>query len=454
MRIQLFLPLAFGLSLIATPTFAWGNTERIGIHGHHGQEGRSGRSGSSGETQTIFANGSPMNLDLSGQAGEDGDDGQAGDSARCVDQYGNAHEYQPEHDLRGANGGNGGNGGSGGYGGNGGDLTLYYNNPNDLRNILVRSSGGRGGRGGRGAYGGIGCYCPRPRWEVKTCTGSGTEQKCQVRHYTCENGRNGTNGNYGSDGGSGSMGRLTLIQYPTALPGEQPSQGSTMANWQRSPMSLSRNYWVSRTGAVQRLGIGSVVADAYTELDSREERSLKLVWQAKLPLGQFSNAPVSARINDEKMVSLNLDNNLWTKSTWSQSGNEVTYTVNEAIHRKDALNLGIAGIRGSGNKLTVKMLDRSMQSNNVSTSKITVRYTVKEGIDRWREVYHGEIGAELFDYRSNEFVIALGKVPIAPEELAAGKTIGIEIQATRNFGTYSDIQKMGWQGTIGALPAK
>ncbi|MCP2730698.1 hypothetical protein NJ959_19910, partial [Symplocastrum sp. BBK-W-15] len=105
----------------------------FGDDGRNGTDGRSGRSGRDGENRTIFANGTPVNLELSGESGEDGENGKYGEDADC--------ERQPlnvTRDLRAADGGEGGDGGSGGNGGNGGSVTVYYTNPADLKQIFVR----------------------------------------------------------------------------------------------------------------------------------------------------------------------------------------------------------------------------------------------------------------------------------------------------------------------------
>ena len=138
---------------IFCPLLAWSAEIReYGNDGRNGSDGRTGQRGRDGQSQTIFADGSPLNLDLSGEDGSSGEDGLSGENADC--------ERQPrdvDHDVRAADGGKGGNGGNGGDGGDGGALTIYYTNLADLKKIAVRANGGRGGQSGRGAYGGEGC---------------------------------------------------------------------------------------------------------------------------------------------------------------------------------------------------------------------------------------------------------------------------------------------------------
>ena len=152
---------------ILCPLAAWADTREFGQDGRDGNSGRSGRKGRDGENQTIFTEGTPVNLELSGQDGEDGEDGDRGYDALCHNQPRNV-----PYDVNAPDGGDGGNGGRGGDGGNGGSVSVYYTNPADLIKISVRALGGEGGRGGRGAYGGEGCNCRKRDWEITTCTGN------------------------------------------------------------------------------------------------------------------------------------------------------------------------------------------------------------------------------------------------------------------------------------------
>lgn len=100
----------------------------FGRDGRNGSDGQTGRRGRDGQSQTVFANGSSLNLDLSASDGEDGLDGREGENADCARQ-----PREVDHNLQAAKGGNGGDGGDGG---NGGSLTVYYSNLADLKKYL------------------------------------------------------------------------------------------------------------------------------------------------------------------------------------------------------------------------------------------------------------------------------------------------------------------------------
>ena len=96
--------------------------------GENGRDGRSGRSGRSGRDATVFADGSAVNLDLSGRDGEDGEDGDDGYRPRCRRGYGG----KVKRNIHAPDGGRGGDAGSGGNGGSGGSVTVYYSNIADI----------------------------------------------------------------------------------------------------------------------------------------------------------------------------------------------------------------------------------------------------------------------------------------------------------------------------------
>ena len=116
--------------------------------GDDGKDGRSGEKGQDGrdsDNLTVFADGSPMTLDLSGANGLTGNNGASGSNAACETTI-----KDQSKSLQGSNGGHGGDGGDGGNGGDGGALTIYTTNPADLKQIYVVATGGEGGQAGLG----------------------------------------------------------------------------------------------------------------------------------------------------------------------------------------------------------------------------------------------------------------------------------------------------------------
>jgi hypothetical protein len=448
MRRYLLIPLA--TTLMAMPAQA-SFGDNFGSHGSDGADGRSGRSGRSASDQTFFINNAPANLDLVGSDGEDGDDGRDGERAYCaIDR----HHDEIDDDLRGASGGDGGNGGNGGDGGNGGNVTLYYQSLTDLRNVLVRAQGGRGGRAGRGGYGANGCNCHRHRWHVKKCTGTGAEQKCHTESYSCTDGRDGRGGRYGSDGRQGHTGQLTLIPGTTQLKPDNPKQQATLATWSQQSIALSQNRWQTNTGATSLLAPGSTVTDRYTFLAERVERSVQMKWQAPTPVQKFADLNIGFQIDADKNTQIQLPEKFWAKSTIEQSGNQVTMTVQDVMYRDEALRLGVAGLRGAGNRLSVKLLDVALQTNRVNTGTIQLQYRVKQNDGSLSNHFTGEIPAQYVNARANELVLELGKLPIDPTALQAGKSIDLVITVGRSFGRNAANQVIRWEGVIGALPEK
>jgi hypothetical protein len=250
-----------------------------GRNGSVGTSGRSGRDGRDGQNQTIFVNGSSVNLDLSAQDGEDGEDGGNGYRPDCGYQV----KYE-KRDIYAPNGGTGGNGGKGGNGGNGGSLTAYYTNLADLRKVLVFAAPGKGGRGGRGGSGTPGCICSTRSWEVETCEGTpGTSSyKCKKKTYRCYDGKYGSSGSDGKNGSTGRLGILSLVQSKEPLAAEIPSVNIPLTELTGKQFALSKNKWNLRTGATSLLAPGSIVADEYREFEQRLARKTTCcyIWQS------------------------------------------------------------------------------------------------------------------------------------------------------------------------------
>jgi hypothetical protein len=454
MRCSIAIVMTLGLLLPALP--AWSEVRRFGVEGRSGQDGRSGRSGNSGTDQVFFHNGTPTTLDLSGQSGEDGEDGRDAERAQCDRSWRSSDHPNggPEYDLRGANGGDGGRGGNGGLGGNGGNLVLYYQNEANLRNLLVRSTPGAGGRSGRGGYASYGCQCPTPRWEVKKYTGKDKDQKVTTHHYDCTDGRNGRNGENGYSGTLGQIGRLTLIQRSTPLPGEVIQAKTTLGNWVRDPIALSRNFWLTRSGATSLFAPGSLLHDNYAELTERAERSVQLQWQAKEPIARFANLPVQFDLNPSKEIAIAFPTELWSKRSQRRSGNTDILTIDHVIARTDALNLSILGMTGTGSKLAIKLTDRAAQSAQVKTEAMRLNYRVRNDNLEYISQFDGVIPDGAIETRGNDFRLAIGAFPIPEAMKKVGTAVELELTVTRSFGVDRGDQVITWRGIIGELPSR
>lgn len=424
--------------------------EDFGRDGRDGSSGQSGRRGRDGQSQTVFANGSPTNLEMSGEDGSDAYDGDEGDDARCGRQ-----PRDVDRNLNAPNGGKGGNGGNGGDGGNGGSLTVYYSNPADLKQILVRAAGGRGGQAGRGSRGGRGCNCQDRSWERQTCKGTpgSPDYSCTTRRFSCSDGRDGTDGRDGSYGRDGSLGSLTLIQRSEALPPDNPTAQVAMTALPDRVFALSKNIFQTRNGAGSLLAPGSVIADQYREFVDRVETSFQVVWNAKRSLTDFSGETVTISLEDDKQVKVAFPEEVWVDGTLSQQGGTSQFVATNVILKKEATQLKRADFSGSSSNLSFAVIDAAGKSDLIST-QFRIKYKTSSSNDRfrgdyeYRTRYEGNIPAELVTRNNNRFVVNIGKLPIESRYLSSGLPVEIELVATRSFAGRSAEQKIEWRGEI------
>ncbi|BAY38339.1 hypothetical protein NIES2111_26860 [Nostoc sp. NIES-2111] len=421
--------------------------EKYETAGSNGSDGRSGRNGRDGNNQNLFVDGSPVNLDLSGQNGEGGEDGERGNRPYCGNQPNN-----PNHDIYAPNGGAGGNGGRGGNGGNGGLLTVYYTNLADLRKIFVRATPGDGGRGGRGGNGASGCNCRRRNWEIETCKGTpgSADYKCTKKRYRCHDGKDGRDGSDGGDGKQGSLGILSIVNSKEPLAAETPNVTINLAELTGKKLNLSKNKWNVRQGATALLAPGSVIADEYREFAQRLEESFQIVWQEKQPITSFANQTLTVSLNDNKQVEVNFPEDLWLVGNTSSQDNLTTFTVNNAIPRQDVTRLAVAEFADAGQNLNLKIVDLAAKSHALQT-QFRVKFRARDnsgGFSDYRTVYDGDIPGELVTRDYNRFILALGKLKIPSEALSPGVNVDIEVVVTRSLGNRSAKQTISWQGAI------
>ncbi|MBW4520935.1 MAG: hypothetical protein KME16_14685 [Scytolyngbya sp. HA4215-MV1] len=423
-------------------------TLNFGEDGQSGNSGRSGNAGRSGADQVVFADGSSVSFELSGGDGEDGEDGRDGRDAYCHRQ-----PRDEDRSLYAASGGRGGRGGNGGEGGNGGNLTVYYSKLSDLKSIFVRAEGGIGGLGGRGGYGGEGCQCDRHNWERKTCKGTpgSPDYKCKTRHYHCTDGQDGQNGSRGQDGQRGALGKLTLIQGRTPLLEEKPTLTAPLARLGDRPISLSKNRWEVRTGAVALLASGSIVEDQYREFAGRIEREFQLVWNETQSIAGFSD-PATLTLNESGQVKIDFPEDLWVDGSLTQQNPLTTLTIAHVIHKSDVTRLAVADFAQSDKNLTLTIVDLGGRADVLNT-QFQIKYRTKSGdrfsnFSNYETRYQGTLPTEVVSRSYNRYTLALGKLPIDTEYLGRGSEVEIELVATRTLADRSATQKIDWQGKI------
>jgi len=411
-----------GFTLLPVPIleecslWAWAaKTRSYGSDGNNGRDGRSGRDGQAGRSQSVTATGTPASFNLVGTDGDDGEQGEDGQRPRCGTQPRNVSYH-----LEAADGGDGGDGGQGGQGGAGGDLTVYYQDRTALQQLLVNARGGRGGRGGQGGIGAPGCRCDLRDWQVETCTGTPgqSDYSCRRERYTCRDGRYGDNGSFGRDGATGQSGQLWLVNQPHPLPGETPSQTLSLQEFASRPVTLSRNLWEARSGANALLASGSAVNDTYQEYVGRVEGQVALNWQAEKPAGLFSDASLTAEIDETGQLTARFSDQLWVDYTTQLNADQMTLTINNVVRASDATRLAWGGTEGTGRNLKAVVLDLAGETAYLNTQFRLTLQTSNGDPRRDRRLryvtrYDDVIPAALVNVDNNRFTLAVGRLPIS-----------------------------------------
>ena len=411
----------------------------FGRDGRDGRDGRAGRNGRDGASQTIWATGDPVRLDLSGTDGEDGSYGEDAEWFRCRRQ-----PYE-RHDLQAADGGDGGDGGNGGRGGDGGSLTVYYTNPSDLRQILFTAEGGRGGRGGRGGDGVDGCECDDHRWTVEVCK----EGTCRREEYTCDDGRDGRDGRNGRAGTTGSLGQLVLINQQQPLPPETPRQSQSVASLANQTVLLSRNLWDTRSGAKELLAPGSIIADRYQAYAGHIERPFTLNWQAPQPAHMFNDS-VELELQPDDRVSLDFPDTYWFLGELIEQETLTTYRVDGIVPVAEVTRLAMGRVDGQSRTFEVNVVDLAQQSEVLET-QFEVRYSTSDDDRRRRRydlAYEGPVPDQLIQQDHNRFTLSLGRLPIRSQLLSGGTEARVELRIIRSLGENSTEQVLRWEGRI------
>jgi hypothetical protein len=430
-----------------SPEHSWKIARDFDRDGSNGSNGRAGRDGRDGANQSVYADGSPVNLDLSGKDGEEGENGRRGSRPDC--------NYQPENvnsNVYAPSGGSGGDGGRGGNGGNGGSLTVYYSNLADLKKIAVRANGGNGGRGGRGARGAVGCNCRRKSWQVRTCRGTpgSADYKCTETTYRCYDGSDGRDGRDGQDGKQGRLGVLSLVKGQQPLTEDKPTLQLPVSELAGRQFELSKNQWQQRQGATALLAIGSVIDDEYREFVGRLEGTFKIVWQDTQPLGSLVNQIATLTLNDNQQVEIDFPEDLWVNGTTKTEGKRTEFTVNNATLKQDVTRLAVAEFAEAGQNLNLKVVDLAGKSHFLNT-QFRLKYRVQDsfsGSFDYQTVYDGEIPAGLVSRDNNRFTLNLGKLKMPSDALTSGTNVEIELVAIRSLGDRSAQQTLNWRGTI------
>ncbi|MGK7878951.1 MAG: collagen-like protein [Crocosphaera sp.] len=429
----------------ATEVRAFGQT------GSNASVGLPGNDGKDSDNLTIFADGSPLTLNLAGQDGQAGQQGQPGEDADCPNQ-----PTGVKHNLLAPSGGNGGNGGNGGDGGNGGYLTVYATDLSQLQPIFVNASGGKGGQSGQGGQGGQGCRCTEPYWALETCSGNpgNTDYRCTTLEFRCQDGKNGANGVSGAFGREGLPGQLTLINLDKPLQADKPAATVSMAALRDKGYLLSKNIWETRNGATNLFAPGSVINDQYLALVQRLERSFLLIWNAPQSFNRFSQEKMTLKYENNQGIQVDIPDSIWLEGTTQKRNNITQFIVYNAIYKNDATRLKSQGLDGRERSLKLTIIDEADQSNLIAT-KFDITYSVTRSDPRFRPVsdyttkYEGEIPEDLVVLDGDKFTLNIGQLPIESQYLRSGLGVEVKIVATRTFAGYTDQQTITVTDVLG-----
>ena len=440
-----FVP-SISSSLLCSYYLKAAEIKSFGQIGPDSPDGQKGQDGRDSDSLTVFADGSPMTLDLSGENGFPGKDGLTGGEALCDTQ-----PEDVEKDLQASNGGDGGDGGDGGTGGNGGNLTIYTTDKNHLQQIYAIAVGGEGGTGGQGGSGGAGCQCSVPYWNKQTCTGKpgSSKYKCTTEEFQCTDGITGRTGRDGRAGRNGRLGTLTVINLDKSLAPDQPQTTINIAELKDRGFTLSKNHWESRTGAPQLLAPGSIIAEQYQELVSRQEHTVLLAWDAAQSVQDFAKQRVTLALKGEDDVQITFPEELWLETNELQRDNITEIFVFNAILEKDATRLKSEGFSGAQENLQLQLVDKADQSDIINTS-FSLKYRVSNSTEnaRFRRVadyktkYEGEVPTEAIIRNGDRFTLNLGQLPIPPQYLETGTAVELYLTVQRSFGDRSAVQKI------------
>lgn len=419
--------------------------------------------GQNGDSQTIFLDPQqPLFLNLSGADGAPGANGNRSNSNRYDswsnndrdDDYDrhypsnnssrchNSDVGKAARNITMASGESGLSGGNGGNGGNGGDLTIYYQNRSDLRQVLVDSSPGRGGSGGRGSRGTRGCECPVSSWKVNDKT------------YTCKPGQRGSHGSNGSNGRNGTIGQLRIIASKTAIASDNPLYAASLSNISAQPISLTLNRWYKNSGALALLQMNSKISDEYLEYRDRLEKTAIVKWNAKSVISDYATQAATVQLQENGEIGFEFkDKELWSVVEQIDTSKDAVMSINAIVHQRDVtkLNPGISDNRDR--KFTLAVIDSAAKSDLVETQfSVKIKSGSGSGIpnrsNNAETYYEGVLPKNLVTRDYNRFVLNLGALSVPSDTFKTGNDVQVEIKAIRSLGSRSTTQTIVWSGTV------
>jgi len=247
---------------------------------------------------------------------------------------------------------------------------------------------------------------------------------------------------------------VTIINSDRPLNEDRDAATISFSELKDRGITLSRNQWETRTGAVELFAPESIVADQYVELVERIEKGILLIWDAPQPFTPFANQLATVKLLDNQEVEIITPDDVWLEFTVVEENNLVDLIIVNALLPRDVLQLETTELSGNGDTLSLTVIDNAQQSDLVS-SEFFIRYKTTEGVSdnfrrnrNTRTRFEGEIPPELITYQDNQFIIAVGELPIDPVFLAPGTNVEIELIVTRSFQDKTATQQITNRGTI------
>jgi len=391
---------------------------QFGQNGRDGRDGYDGQNGRHGEDREIIAKGDMYNYNLSGADAGDGGDGDYGEDAwNCYQRMQNEDEY-------GAFGGNAGRAGNGGIGGNAGDITIYYQDESNLKNITINSTPGRGGAAGRTGYAGRGCKCQAYRWERNGNT------------YRCFDGRDGRDGERGLDGRSGDGSTISLIQRLEPLEPENNTRSLRIQDVPaNNPLYINDHLWSFGASYAGLFSNNSRIENAsYFKYTKTDERTVFVSWDAEQSMARYSTSQITFTL---KNGSFRIDpiEPFWPIYKHERGPIESHISITDAALSTDARQIEINQLLGLEKEITLHLEDKANMLDKIPAT-FEIDYQTRFGGVFYQSRYQGSVSDQYLHRNGNQLVFDIGKMPIENQYKRWGTFVKIIVHATRRFGPY------------------
>jgi hypothetical protein len=347
----------------------------------------------------IMATEVEQTFELNGHDGFDGRDGANAYPADCSDG-------------RVRNGRNGEDGGNGEAGDNGRDALIYYKNLVDLKNLTILQAGGIGGLPGRSGAGARGCH-------------------------------GGTFGEAGKDGiagTDGNFGKLFLIDESVSFDKANSTRVISLGDFHTENITLSRHIWTKAIGAQKLLSSASVVSNEYFLYDKTVDYSIRFVWSATSPIGNFRNTKLALTVRNDKLQVTSYSGAIIDYRV-IKKGNDFIFEVVNAISETEFKNLTFGKLRSEGEDLVLEVKEKYRPSVSIKTKFVLSLYHRVENIDGFHDVFIGQfpISANNLTFENGIFYLAVGELNFPSKYKKHGTKLRIHMSIYREVNRQTRV---------------